>query len=358
MDTVGNKMARAEIAMIKVVAPNIALNVIDRAIQVHGGAGVSGDTFLAHAWASIRTLRLADGPDEVHMESLAKLELRKARVNPVGDFDRDGFLVLEDFASAAQCDALIARARQLVQELNTAELSSIFTTREQERTADDYFLGSGDKIRFFLEEDAIDASGQLRVEKNVAINKIGHALHDLDPVFAEFSRAPAISDLVDALGVSDPRLIQSMYIFKQPRVGGEVTVHQDSTFLYTDPPSVVGLWFALEDATVDNGCLWALPGGHCGGLRARFRRKPDDTVVTDVLDPTPWPDAGYVPLEVARGTLIALHGALPHKSEPNRSATSRHAYTLHVIDGAASYAEDNWLQRAPEFPASGFGQAR
>ena len=77
MDTVGNKGARGEIAMIKVVAPNVALRVLDRAIQAHGGAGVSQDTFLAAAWAGTRTLRLADGPDEVHIEANAKQELRK-----------------------------------------------------------------------------------------------------------------------------------------------------------------------------------------------------------------------------------------------------------------------------------------
>jgi acyl-CoA dehydrogenase len=77
MDTAGNKQARAEIAMIKVVAPNVTLRVLDRAIQAHGAAGVSQDTFLASAWANVRTLRLADGPDEVHTEAIAKLELRK-----------------------------------------------------------------------------------------------------------------------------------------------------------------------------------------------------------------------------------------------------------------------------------------
>lgn len=76
MDTLGNKAARSAIAMIKVVAPNVALRVLDRAIQAHGAAGVSQDTFLAYAWASARTLRLADGPDEVHLETIAKLELR------------------------------------------------------------------------------------------------------------------------------------------------------------------------------------------------------------------------------------------------------------------------------------------
>lgn len=83
MDTVGNKAARSEIAMIKVVAPNVALRVLDRAIQAHGGAGVAQDTFLAAAWANVRTLRIADGPDEVHTEMIAKLELRRWGKPPV-----------------------------------------------------------------------------------------------------------------------------------------------------------------------------------------------------------------------------------------------------------------------------------
>jgi acyl-CoA dehydrogenase len=81
MDTVGNKAARAEIAMIKVIAPNVALRVLDRAMQAHGAAGLSQDTFLASSWAMARTLRLADGPDEVHIESIAKWELAKAKKN-------------------------------------------------------------------------------------------------------------------------------------------------------------------------------------------------------------------------------------------------------------------------------------
>jgi acyl-CoA dehydrogenase len=82
MDTVGSKAARAEIAMIKVVAPNVALRVIDRAVQAHGGAGVSGDFPLAYAWVLARVLRLADGPDEVHRETIAKLELQRVVNRP------------------------------------------------------------------------------------------------------------------------------------------------------------------------------------------------------------------------------------------------------------------------------------
>ena len=114
-----------------------------------------------------------------------------------------------------------------------------------------------------------------------------------------------------------------------------------------------GLWFALEDATLENGCLWALPGGHKGPLRERWRRNVAGALVMERLDDTPWPEEG-VPLEAPKGTLVVLHGKLPHGSAPNRSAQSRHAYTLHLIDGACAYPVDNWLQRGRDLPLRGF----
>lgn len=80
MDTMGNRVAQQDIAMIKVAAPRMALKVVDRAIQAHGGAGVSQDTLLAEAYAALRTLRLADGPDEVHLRTIARWELAKAKL--------------------------------------------------------------------------------------------------------------------------------------------------------------------------------------------------------------------------------------------------------------------------------------
>jgi phytanoyl-CoA hydroxylase len=256
-----------------------------------------------------------------------------------------GFLVLEDFASEEECDQLRQRAEELVHEFDPAEVVSIFSTREQNRLTDDYFMTSGDKIRFFFEENAFNDDGTLKYEKERSINKIGHALHDLDPVFERFSRSAKVKELAEALGLDQPLLVQSMYIFKQPNIGGEVTCHQDSTFLYTEPTEILGLWFALEDATIDNGCLWAIPGGHKRGLKSRWKRSQNGGMEFEIYDPEPWPENELVPLEVSKGSLILLDGLLPHCSFENRSPRSRHAYTLHLIHSEAKYSADNWLQR-------------
>jgi phytanoyl-CoA hydroxylase len=269
-------------------------------------------------------------------------------------FNAEGLLVLKDFVSSAECDHLRKRAEQMVREFDPSGLISIFSTHEQSRVADEYFLNSGDKIRFFFEEHAFNSDGTLKQPKEQSINKIGHALHDLEPVFERFSRSTKIKELVTDLGMEDPLLLQSMYIFKQPGIGGEVTCHQDSTFLYTEPMNIIGFWFALEDARIDNGCLWAIPGGHRQGLKSRWVRSKDGGMKFEVYDESLWPENELIPLEVSKGTLILLHGLLPHKSYENKSLHSRHAYTLHVISGRVHYSPDNWLQRPPDMALLGF----
>jgi phytanoyl-CoA hydroxylase len=270
-------------------------------------------------------------------------------------FERDGFLALPRFVPAARCDELRARALELVAAFDPAEVVSVFSTHEQTRTSDDYFLASGDRVSFFFEEDAFGPDGRLRQAKELSLNKLGHAMHDLDPVFSRFSRTPELAALADELGLHDPVILQSMYIFKQPSIGGEVTLHTDHTFLWTDPPSVTGFWFAIEDATLENGCMWALPGGHRLPVRKRFRRAAGGGTDFETFDPVDYPLDGEVPLEAEKGTLIVLHGSLPHRSGPNHSPRSRHAYTLHTIDRSATYPSDNWLVRDPALALQGFG---
>lgn len=272
----------------------------------------------------------------------------------VARYEREGFLVLEKFVDADDCARLRKRATELVREFDPQGVISIFSTQEQTRTSDEYFLESGDKVRFFFEENAFLADGTLRQSKEQSINKIGHALHDLDPTFSQFSRTPQIESLVRELRINQPLLVQSMYIFKQPNIGGEVTCHQDGTFLYTEPLHLVGLWFALEDATIENGCLWVIPGGHKLGLKSRFVRAQGGGTRFEEFDWTPWLEEKLEALEVEQGTLIVLHPLLPHLSHENRSSKSRHAYTLHVIDAAAHYPKENWLQRSAEMPLRGF----
>jgi phytanoyl-CoA hydroxylase len=136
-----------------------------------------------------------------------------------------------------------------------------------------------------------------------------------------------------------------MYIFKQPGIGGEVVPHQDNSFVYTDPQSCTGLWIALEDSTLVNGCLWAIPGSHKNGLVRRFIRG-DNGITFDQPSPS-YEQKDFVSIEMKAGSLIAIHGDLIHQSFENLSSKSRHAYSLHVVESdGCKWAKDNWIQRA------------
>ena len=269
-------------------------------------------------------------------------------------FDREGYLVLEDFVDPVQCARLRTRALELVAELVPEGPVREQSTQGQLRDSDEYFLTSGEDVRVFFEEDAFGEDGELRRPLERSINKLGHAMHDLDPVFDRFSRTDELAGVTSDVGLADPLVLQSMYIFKQPEIGGEVAPHCDHTYLWTEPASVIGFWFAIEDASIENGCLRVLPRGHRLAPPERFRVVEDQGTTYEQLGADTYPTEGFVPLEVPAGTLVVLDGRLPHYSEPNRSSTSRHAYTAHLIDGTADYLEDNWLQR-PNLPLRGFG---
>ena len=269
-------------------------------------------------------------------------------------WDNNGYLIIQDFKTHKECDELINRSKELIEEQDFNNQQSVFDTVSQSHNDDNYFLESGDKIRFFFEEKANLDEENVKTNKQYIVNKIGHALHDLDHKFIAFSKNEQLDQIARAIGFQDPLLLQSMYIFKQPKIGGEVVCHQDSTFLITEPESTVGFWFALEDANKDNGCLQVASGGHKGPLRKLFK-KENNQMKMEELSNEPFPETDTF-VEVKKGTLVLLHGRLPHYSCENKSPNSRHAYTIHAIDGKSKYLDYNWLQR-PDLKLNGFKNA-
>ena len=274
------------------------------------------------------------------------------------EFRDKGFVVLPNFKTQSELRILKARAEKIAAAHDFDASKEVFSTdRQKGPQADrvqDYFLSSANETRCFFEEKAFDEAGALTQPLAQSINKIGHAMHDLDDVFSSFSHGEKLAELAHDVGLISTQIWQSMYIFKQPRIGGEVGWHQDTSFFYTAPQTVTTFWFAIDDATLENGCLWVEPGGHKGPLRQQFIRDGQTTKLIE-LDDMPWPDtSAATPVEVKAGTLVCFNGLLPHYSAPNLSDKPRHAYTLHVTDGAANYAPENWIQRSNDFPVRGF----
>ncbi|EFC36636.1 predicted protein [Naegleria gruberi] len=290
----------------------------------------------------------------------------------IDQFNEQGFLVFENFIAEEMIKTLRDEIKTIVEkDFHPNQNHSIFSTYKQDskRDLDRYFDQSIDNISFFLEKSAnIDPNtGELKQDKFTCINKIGHAIHDQNKVFREFSHQESLFEIVKTLSQFErPLLLQSMVIFKQPFIGGEVIAHQDATFLYNEldenekEKPVIGCWFALEDATTKNGCLYVLPGSHKWGCVKRWERtpiekengsveyemkmrveKPDLLPYTTEMD---YDHDKYISVEAKKGTLIILHGYLLHKSFENTSEKSREAYTLHILDSSRPLSKKSWIQ--------------
>ncbi|XP_007475171.1 phytanoyl-CoA dioxygenase domain-containing protein 1 isoform X1 [Monodelphis domestica] len=274
-------------------------------------------------------------------------------------FQEDGFLVLEGIFSPKECDMMREQIQKIVAEMEVpSHCRTEFSTQQEEQLRvqgnTDYFLTSGDKIRFFFEKGVFDKEGNFLIPPENSINKIGHALHAHDPVFKCITHSPQVQELIKSLGLEVPVVVQSMYIFKQPHFGGEVTPHQDATFLHTKPLGrVLGIWIAIEDATLENGCLWFIPGSHTDGISRRMVRVQVGSVgcTNFIGSEQVYEDSRFIPTPIHKGGLILIHGEVVHKSELNHSTHSRHAYTFHLMESKGTHwSQDNWLQPTPELP--------
>lgn len=272
-------------------------------------------------------------------------------------FDRDGCLCIPDFLTPSEVDSLLSESKKLLSEFDmTKHPLTKFSTDTDNHVGNQYFLDSLDKVSFFFETDAFDSEGKLTRPKDKAINKIGHALHSENKEFEKISFSDKVKGVSSSLGFEDPRIIQSMLICKQDRVGGVVPSHTDSQFLYTKPLNLCGFWFALEDCTEENGCLRYNPGSHKRfPVTKRFVKlnggkdgcgfidlvSEEEKAKMDIPEDR---EEDYKLVECKKGSLVLIHHSVLHKSGVNRSNKLRFAYVFHVIEGKCEYDELNWLQ--------------
>jgi phytanoyl-CoA hydroxylase len=306
-------------------------------------------------------------------------------------FDQFGFLHLPAFASRDEVQAMKHQMEMLTRSWDPAQKTMAFSTQvddNESQGSDDYFLESASRVHFFAEVTALDEHGSLKEEfvtdKVRALNKAGHAMHTIPGAFQDYTVSAKVKSLVAELGWKDAVVPQSMYICKNPKIGGTVHSHQDSTFLYTEPrQSCLGLWLALDDATLVNGCLWVRPKSHREPVRRQFKRnvdyfsqdsinessnrgKGDSTQPKMIFEVfhhnVEWEgklpsnseppcqgllDAGFIPIECESGDLVVFPGTLDHLSLPNYSDEQRHTFQLHLVEGNSAgviWSRSNWLQ--------------
>lgn len=269
--------------------------------------------------------------------------------------EQDGYVVLEDFLRPAECDELLKAGLELTQNIPETDKATFSSTEQKQGKLNyDYFLQSNDKICYFFEEGALGPGGELKVDHSVSLNKVGHALHLLHPIFRCYTYSDRVKTVCRELGMKEPAVVQSMYIYKNPGIGSEAAEHQDATYLQTEPIPPIGFWIALEDATIANGCLWMARGSHKSGVHRKWYRNPDVNSKEIMVYDKPaavYPQSSFTPVPVSRGTCILIHGHVVHKSAPNKSDKSRHAYTFHIIEKHENkYLDDNWLLEGENAP--------
>mmetsp|Transcript_7211 Transcript_7211/g.10612 ORF Transcript_7211/g.10612 Transcript_7211/m.10612 type:complete len:292 (-) Transcript_7211:33-908(-) len=281
----------------------------------------------------------------------------------IRSFEQDGLLVIPNFLDATTCRALKERIASIVQTQFVEEQGASFSASKENQDANcnTYFLKSTENISFFEEKHADKSLPSLN-----RLNKIAHALHLCDPLFNKVSYDDRILEIIKQLmDYKEPAIMQSMYILKPPKIGGEVEPHQDASFLQMkDQKPCLGFWFAIDDAHKDNACLWGWKGSHKKKLSKLWVRTKQSSSIfedhmemkaltkDDLWDKKAYQD-NYEPLEVSSGSLVLIHGNVLHQSYPNKSDQSRHAYTFHVAD-RSTWLPTNWIQRTDHFKQSLF----
>jgi len=292
-------------------------------------------------------------------------------------FWRQGFLRVPGFADEREVAQLRSAMASLLQSwqktaasgdgLAEASLSSLRS--EGQEPDHGFLLDSAAKASLFLEPSAFDnATGRLKpgITAERAVRKVAHGLHFVEGPFSDYVHSAKVAELVFELGWKRPLVVQTLYRL-MPALAAGVDLHQDSATLYTEPPSVLGLWLALEEATTRNGCLQVRRGSHNQPIRERLVRRRcagregvclafepvgnaslQEAGAAPGRAPPAHPEDAFEAVEVGPGDLVVTHGALDHFSAAGTDPLrSRESVQVHVVEGGAHWPADNWLQYPP-----------
>lgn len=250
-------------------------------------------------------------------------------------FNREGYIVLDDFLRPAECEELIKTGVELAKDQPETDRTiwSESPPYKQFEKGSPVF-DSGRKILYFYED-----------EPSKSLHKIGHALHVENPIFRCYTYSDRVKAVCQQLGLVDPVVVQSTYIYKNN--AAEVPAHQESSYLFAEPVPVIYFWIALEDSTVQNGCLWIARGSHTSGVHIRLIRNPDqeskDAFIYDRQFPM-YPRSSFTAIPVRKGSCILLHGNVVHKYGANRTDKSLNSYSFHILEKHNNrFFDDNWI---------------
>jgi len=265
-------------------------------------------------------------------------------------YEEKGYGVIKNFLASDEVERMRREARRLISEESRKDANKLQIFGNEINMKSKYFLNSSDKICYFFEKNAVDLQTlELKLPEESSLAKIAHALHSLNPIFREITTSQKVKDVYRAIGYDDPTVVQSMVIFKNPKVGGAYTPHQDASFLCTEPLVLSGIWLALDDATPENGCLEFIPGSHKWPLARRYVRTGNTQDGENLLEwtapPKEYQDSDFVKVPVKKGDMVLIHGLVVHRSAENKSEKPRWIYTFHSYDSKhAVYSDKNWLQ--------------
>lgn len=279
-------------------------------------------------------------------------------------FKNEGYLVIENFINSDQCSKLYDEAGKIIENvIDKEDLENVpvfpFIAKEKPPSKSDfeYFMESGTGVKLFLNkqefatESHTDTAARAKVIRRRA-NRIGHALHALNPVFKEVTFSGEVKDVVKSLDFEKPIVCQSMYLMMQSPVGPTSTGHQTSSFVIVEPCKLVNFWIAVTDCTPDNGCLELIPGSHKkGAIENKFIRNPNQQEYNEgklfvyTAENPKYEDNEYKQVPLKPGSLLLMDGYLIHRATNCTVHDPRNVYAFHVYDSdKAKFSKKNWLK--------------